>query len=145
MDDQDHTTNATQNDSAMMDQVALVSFVDKLIEERQDPNITDATRPQVRAMLLSEINQAINTHLINRLSEKDQLALDDLLNTNPSDEDLNKFFMSTSANIETEIAAAMLNFRNAYLAPLAKAVSQEQTTENSESPADLQPAPIGEN
>lgn len=119
MDDQDHTTNKTiPDDKAMMDQAALASFVDKLIEERKDPNVTEASKLQVKAMLLSELNEAINTHLINRLSEKDQLALDDLLNTNPSDDDLNKFFMDTVPNLEVEIASALLNFRTAYLTPI---------------------------
>ncbi len=137
MDDQDHTTNANQaSDKAMMDQAALASFIDKLIDERQDPNITEATHPQIKAMLLSELNQAINTHLINRLSEKDQLALEDLLNTNPSDDDLNKFFMDTIPNLEVEIASALLNFRTAYLTPIGGKAS--------EIPPPPPPAPVNE-
>lgn len=129
--------NNKSDKKAMMDEVALSAFVDKLIDERKDPNITQATRPQVKAMLLAEVNEAINTHMVNCLSEKDQLALDDLLNTNPTDEDLNKFFMETVSNVEVEIASALLNFHAAYVTPLGKAAPA--------APSPLSPAPVNKN
>lgn len=135
--------NDQTNNKAAMDQAALASFIYKLIDERKDPNITDATKPQVKAMLLSQLNEAINTHLINRLSEKDQLALDDLLNTNPSDDDLNKFFMDSVPNLEVEIASALLNFRTAYLTPIG-GISEEKAASHDDIPPPPPPAPVNE-
>lgn len=109
-------------DKAMMDQAALASFIDKIVTERNDPSIKQESLPQVKVVLLKELNDAINTQLINCLSEDDQVALDELLDKNSSDDELNQFFIEKIPNLEVEIASALLTFRNAYLSP----VSQQQ-------------------
>lgn len=106
------------DEKAIKDQVALASFVDDLIRDRKDPNITPQALPKVKAMLLSELNQAVNKHLIDRLSHQDQLALDEMLNKNATDDEIDKFFIQKIPSIQVEVAAALLNFRAAYLMPL---------------------------
>lgn len=126
-----------QNDKAMMDQIALLSFIEDLIKERKDPNITDANIAQVKEVLLKEVNDAINMHLINLLSEKDQIELDDILQRNAPDEELNQFFISKIPNLEAEIASALLNFRTVYLYK-----PEEQKTQDVSMPPPPPPAPV---
>jgi hypothetical protein len=102
----------------IMDQVALVSFVDDLIRDRKDANITDANVAEIRAMLLKKVNEEINTHMINCLTDKERVELDTMLDKNPTDKELHEYFVSKIPNLSTEIASVMLRFRAAYLLPV---------------------------
>ncbi len=102
----------TQQVNALKDQVALEHFVDELIKQRNDPK---AKPEETKALLLRQINEAINTQLVNVLSEKDQVALDELLDKNPTDDELNAFFIEKIPSVEVQVASALLNFRAAYL------------------------------
>ena len=73
--------------------------------------------------LLKEVNRAIFAHLVTQLSVNDQIALDSLLNTNPSDQQLNIFFVQRIPNLQVEIASALLNFRTAYLYPVHQQIA----------------------
>jgi hypothetical protein len=115
-----------KKDNALRDQVALLSFVEDLIKERKDPNINEKNIANVRALLLKEVNEAINTHLISLLTEKDQIELDVLLEKKMTNEELDDFFHKKIPNLEVEIASALLNFRAAYLYPLASQTSAEK-------------------
>jgi len=119
------------------DQVALLSFIDKLIEVRKDPTTTAESLPKIRELLLTELNDDINRSLISMLSEKDQVALDELLDKNVSDEEIDAFFASKIPNITEEIAAIMVKFKDAYLYPVRKQL--EEVAEKKAVP----PAPIG--
>ncbi|MDH7476341.1 MAG: hypothetical protein QHH09_02610 [Microgenomates group bacterium] len=135
----------------LKDQAALLSFVDDLIEARKDPNITDKNREQMRAFLLQQVNEAINTHLITLLSEDEQKELDVLLDKDVSNEELDRFFQQKIPNLTVEIATALLNFRAAYLFPViqkdleqqknANQPSQQQNQSQSEETS-LPPAPV---
>ncbi len=107
-----------KKDNALRDQVALLSFVDDLIKERKDPNVNEKNIADVRALLLKELNDAINTHLVSLLTERDQIELDVLLEKKMTNEELDDFFRKKIPNLEVEIASALLNFRAAYLYPL---------------------------
>lgn len=119
---------------ALMDRAAMESYVDDLIRDRADPHIKPENLPQTKQILLSQVNEAINMHLVNLLSPQDKIALDDLLVKNPSNEELDKFFLEKVPNLQVEIASALLNFRAAYL----YAVTSGQP------PAPPQPAPVKE-
>ncbi|MBI3620233.1 hypothetical protein HY214_03780 [Candidatus Roizmanbacteria bacterium] len=108
------------DDMAVKDQVALVSFVDDLIKARPDLKLKPAEIPAVRQTLLQEVNEAINTHLIQVLPDQDQQELDVLLQKNATDVELNAFFSQKIPDLSTEIATALLNFRAAYLLPVNK-------------------------
>jgi hypothetical protein len=105
------------NKQVIKDQIALLSYVDKLIEERQDPHITEKALPKVREYLLTRVNEAINTHLVNLLTEKDQEELEKLLDSNAHNDFITEFFEKKIPNLETEIAAVLLDFRSGYLYP----------------------------
>jgi hypothetical protein len=130
-----------QNKDAVMDQVALLGFVEDLIKARNDQTVTPAELPVIRQVLLGEVNQAINSHLVNLLSERQQIELDKLLDTNPSDEQLNNFFTKTIPNLGVEIAAALLNFRAAYLYPIRDQISTAVQSIAPAAPQAQQPVP----
>lgn len=119
MTDQNKSQDGQKDDKKIMDQVALLSYVDDLIKERKDPDVKPENMADVRGLLLKEVNNAINVHLIGLISEKDQVELDELLDKNVPDDELNQFFIKKIPNLEVEIASALLNFRAAYLYPLS--------------------------
>ena len=130
MTDQNQTSTAIPADqyekNKIMDQVALVSFVDDLIRDRKDPNVTDANMADIRATLLKKVNEEINIHMINCLTDKERIELDALLDKNPGDKELHEYFISKIPNLSVEIASVMLRFRAAYLLPLAQEQNQPE-------------------
>lgn len=128
-----------QNDKTMMDQVALLSYIDDLIKARTDLNPTPEDLPKLKTFLLHEINNAINTHLVSKLSAEAQKELDALLDKKPTDEELNTFFTRYIPNLEAEIAVALLTFRATYLYPVTNK-KQGQTPARK-----IMPAPLPDN
>jgi len=125
-------------DKKAMDQAALVHFVDDLIKERKDPNITPETLPAVRALLLRELNTDINTHMVNLLTDDQKKELDALLNKMPTDDELNKFFVERTPNADIEIAKVMVQFRAAYLGLVPAAFADDKAGKETTLP----PAPV---
>lgn len=117
--------------TSMQDQLAIRTFVDNLIKERKDPEVTPETLPVVHAMLVKQVNQAINEHFISLLNDTDVVELDKLLDANIPDNELNDFFRKKVDNISVEIATALLNFRAAYLYPVWKKQQEEQVAASS--------------
>lgn len=131
----DNTQQMVPSDNqSMMDEAAILSFIDDLIRDKNDSTITPGNVSQVREMLLEEVNNAINTHLVNLLSEPGQIQLDQLLDKDPSDDELNQFFLQKIPNLEIEIAAALLNFRSAYLYPVTQPERQFDNFGSPQSP-----------
>jgi hypothetical protein len=135
------------------DQIALLSYVDKLIEERQDPHITEKALPKVREYLLARVNEAINSHLVNLLTEKDREELEKLLDSNAHNDFITEFFEKKIPNLETEIAAVLLDFRTGYLYPQTNNEEEKVAapppptpaptdSESISTPPNLNPAPI---
>ena len=108
----------TTGNKAVRDQIALLTFIDDIIKERKDPDVKPENISQVKAVLLKEVNDSINRHLISLISEKDQVELDELLEKNVTDDELNEFFLKKIPQLEAEIASVLLNFRAAYLYPV---------------------------
>ena len=52
------------------DQQALLAFVDDLLSQRQDLNIPEERRQDVRIAMLGEVNEHINQHLVRLLSSE---------------------------------------------------------------------------
>lgn len=144
MTDQNSNPTQPKKNNALRDQVALLSFVDDLIKERKDPNVNEKNIANVRALLLKELNDAINTHLVSLLTERDQIELDVLLEKKMTNDQLDDFFRKKIPNLEVEIASALLNFRAAYLYPLTVPAKTEVAAVKRAplSPAPPAPAPI---
>lgn len=114
-------------DQPTRDEVALLSYVDDLLKARTDLNLKPEEIPNVRLMLLEEVNEAINTHLIQVLTDAERTELDGLLKNNATDAELDAFFAKQIPNVSAEITTALLNFRAVYLLPITK--SQPTPTE----------------
>ena len=107
--------------AGVKDQVAFMSFIDDVLKEKNDTSLTPDQLTQIKTLLLKELNEKVNTHLVALLSEKDQLELDELLNKNVNDEELDKFFQTKIPNLVPEMTSVLLNFRMDYLyTPVAK-------------------------
>lgn len=137
MTDQNQTPTTIPADqyekNKVMDQVALVTFVDDLIRDRKDPNVTEKNMAEVRAMLLKKVNEEINTHMINCLSDQQKVDLDAILDKNPTDKELHEYFISKIPNLSVEIASVMLRFRAAYLLPVTANAELESVSKGSSS------------
>jgi hypothetical protein len=120
MADQNQDKNLLKNQpQSIRDQVALLSFVENLIKEKNDPIKPDAL-PQVKVALLNELNEMINTRMVRLLDDHDQRELDILLKNNVPDEELDKFFEKKIPNLTVELASVLIDFRVAYLLPIDK-------------------------
>ncbi|PIU37494.1 hypothetical protein COT02_00585 [Candidatus Roizmanbacteria bacterium CG07_land_8_20_14_0_80_34_15] len=127
MADQNQDKNLLKNQSqSIRDQVALLSFVENLIKEKNDPIKPDAL-PQVKVAMLNELNEMINTRMVRLLDAPDQRELDILLKNKVSDEELDKFFENKIPNLTVELASVLIDFRVAYLLPLPSDKKEDLT------------------
>jgi len=141
MADQDNSkTNLASQPQGVRDQVALLSFIDNLIKEKNDQSITPEQLPQVKAALLTELNEMINTRMVTLLPEVSQRLLDAMLERKASDQELDKFFSEKIPNLSAEIASVLIDFRAAYLTPIAS-----PTPAVKDEPLMPSPAPITQN
>ena len=126
MADQNQNDYSLKNQpQSIRDQVALLSFIENLIKEKNDPTIKPESLPQVKAVLLNELNQMINTHMVAILPESDQRELDILLRNKVVDEELDKFFSEKIPNLAAELASVLIDFRTAYLLPLTSVKKED--------------------
>lgn len=122
------------------DQASLAAFVESLIKEKNDPNVTPQSILNVVEVLLGELDDQINTHLVNLLPEEKQKELERLLDNEAQDSELDSFFEKSIPNLESEIAAVLLNFRAGYLA-IPKPQSSPVKNVSTELVENLTPAP----
>jgi len=134
-----------QQPKSIRDQVALLSFLDNLIKEKNDPLIKPEQLQQVKAALLQELNEMINIQMVKSLSEADQRQLDAMFDRKANDEEIDDFFVKKIPNLSAEIASVLLDFRAAYLTPLnapsGQTQQQNQNLPPSPSVAQNPPAP----
>jgi hypothetical protein len=127
-----------QLNQGIQDQAALMSFIDDIIKEKNEPNLTEGQRNNVKVAMLNELNEQINIHLVKKLSEKDQIELEQLLKSKASEKDLNQFFVQKIPNLMAEIGSVMANYRTAVLYELTAKEAPKEPTPVS----DLPPAPV---
>jgi len=127
MADQNQDKNLLKDQpQSIRDQVALLSFVENLIKEKNDPIKPDAL-PQVKVAMLNELNEMINTRMVRLLDAPDQRELDILLKNKVSDEELDKFFEKKIHNLTVELESVLIDFRVAYLLPLPSDKKEDLT------------------
>lgn len=115
-----------QQPKGVRDQVALISFIENLINEKKDPAIKPEKLPIIKAVMLNELNEMINTRMVTLLSEVDQRQLDALMDRKATDEELDEFFIKKIPNLTSEIASVLLDFRNAFLSSLPGNKAEEK-------------------
>lgn len=111
------------------DQVALAAFVEQMIQDKKDPAVTLENISRLTEVLLGELNDQINTHLINILPEDKQKELEALLDKEANDMAIDGFFEKNIVNLEAEIAAVLLNFRAGYLAKVGQTPQSQPNTQ----------------
>lgn len=141
MTDQNTNQSNQPSERAIKDQIALIRYIDDLIKLRDDPHVTSGKLPAVKTLLLKEINEWINRHLITKLDDQGQIELEKLLNDKVSDEELDKFFLQKIPNLQSEIASVLFNFRTAYLYPVRDRIAQEAKAKAEQADVGA-PAPI---
>lgn len=126
---------------AIKNQIALMTFVDDLIKEINDPEVNEKNIIEVRTVILKELNDAINRHLISLLTKKDQEDLSALLDKNPPDDVIDDFFVQRIPNFESEVAAVLINFKAAYLYTFKNRQREKASVDHSKENSNLPPAP----
>ncbi|MFA6532411.1 MAG: hypothetical protein WCT22_00260 [Patescibacteria group bacterium] len=128
MTDQNTDKNNLNNQpQSIRDQVALLSFIEDLLKEKNDSTIKPEALPQVKAALLKELNDMINTHMVAILPEADQRELNILLKNKVAVEEIDKFFEEKIPNLAAELASVLIDFRTAYLLPLPPTKKEDLT------------------
>ncbi len=96
-------------------QSALYSFIDDLLTEVNTNEVSPEDLPQLKALLMLELQEVINVHLVSKLSENDQQELEKMLDRDAPAKELDQFFTQKIPNLEGEIMIALLSFRSAFL------------------------------
>ncbi len=110
----DNNTNG-QPSQAVKDKIALYDFVSELLPLRPELNLTAEEKPLVIEQLVKELDYTINAHLMDLLSDQAVEEFNTLLDSNPTDEQVDAFLANHIPNLSTEIAAAMLEFKTIFL------------------------------
>lgn len=107
--------NNGQPSQAVKDKIALYDFVSELLPLRPELNLTAEEKPLVIEQLVKELDYTINAHLMDLLSDQAIEEFNTLLDSNPTDEQVDEFLANRIPNLSTEIAAAMLEFKTIFL------------------------------
>ncbi len=96
-----------------MDQLDI--FIKEIIDTKQLPGITEEAKEGLREEMRERLLDQINRALVEALPEQKAAELSALLDTDPSDEQVQAFITESGVAIEKVTAQTMLNFRNRYL------------------------------
>lgn len=92
----------------------LEQYVDKLLSEKQLPDLGPEVIAQMKSDLLSRVEDRINAALIEHLNSDQMKEFDTLLETN-NEAEVQEFLKRSIPDLETVIATALINFRAIYL------------------------------
>lgn len=93
---------------------AIESFIEELLKKKGVKRGTKDYETQ-KQILLKEISETIDSTLINSLRIEDVKKLNELLDKNPSDEEIQEFFKQKLPNLEEIVTKSMLEFARGYL------------------------------
>ena len=93
---------------------AIESFIEELLKKKGVKRGTKDYETQ-KQILLKEVSETIDSTLINSLKIEDVKKLNELLDKNPSDEEIQEFFKQKLPNLEEIVTKSMLEFARGYL------------------------------
>lgn len=94
----------------------LVMFVDRLVEEKKFPEgLEKEVVDQIKADLLSRVEDRMNAVIINNLSPEKLEEFNKLMDNNISDEDMQKFCGDNIPDLPQLIASELIVFKQKYL------------------------------
>ena len=96
--------------------IDLTMFVNRLIEEKKLPeNLEKEVVDQIKADLLSQVEDRVNAVIINNLSPEKLEEFNQKLDSNISDEEMQKFCSENIPNLAQLIASELIVFKQTYL------------------------------
>lgn len=103
----------TKNANGALD---LKMFVDRLVEEKKYPeNLEQGVIDQIKADLLSRVEDRVNMLIISNLSEEKLIDFNKLMDKNVSDEEMQKFCSDNIPDLSQLIASELIVFRQTYI------------------------------
>jgi len=106
-------SNETSNNGANID---LQAFVERLVEEKKYPaDLEKGVVDQIKADLLSRVEDRVNMTIISNLSEEKLGEFNELMNKNVSDEEMRKFCSDNIPDLAQLIASELIVFRQTYI------------------------------
>ncbi len=104
---------ATINSEQVLD---LKMYVDRLVEEKKYPaNLEKGVVDQIKKDVLSRVEDTINMVIINNLSEENLEKFNKLIDSDISDEEMQKFCSDSIPNLTQLIASELIVFKQEYL------------------------------
>ena len=105
----EETKNAGEN-------LDLAMFVDRLVVEKKFPeDLEKEVVDQIKADLLSRVEDRVNAVIINNLSPEKLEEFNKLLDSDISDEDMQKFCGDNIPDLAQLIASELIVFKQTYL------------------------------
>lgn len=103
-------------DQNKKENIDLQAFVDKLYSEKKYPSdLEKEVVDQIKADLLSGVEDRINAIIINNLAEDKLEEFSNMIDGDISDEEVQKFCAENIPDLEERIAAELIIFQREYL------------------------------
>lgn len=93
----------------------LEEFVEKLIEEKNFPDLAPEVYEQVKKDLVQKLQETINARAIASLPQDKLEELNEMLDKGTSDEEVQKFMEANVPNAESFLTTVLMEFRKSYL------------------------------
>lgn len=93
----------------------LSEFVEKMVAEKGVAGMTPEQQAQLSKSLSEKLEEQIEQAMIKMLSDEQLVQLETMLDSNVSDEALEKFFDESGVDFSQAAAQAMTEFRKAYM------------------------------
>lgn len=94
--------------------IEIDQFVDKLLEEKNLPELGPEVLAEMKKDLVSRVEDRINTALIFNMSPEQLQRFNQLLDSD-NESETQAFLKTEIPDLETVIASALINFRATYL------------------------------
>lgn len=96
--------------------LTLEAFVDKLIEEKGLSSMADDVLTQMKADLLSRVEDRVNAEMLEALPSEKVEAFEELLNQESSTgDDVSSYLKENIPQFDEVLANALMGFRHTYL------------------------------
>lgn len=96
-------------------QDTIAKFIDDLIEEKGFPDISEEVRDEIRKDLLVRFDDFMAARIITALSDEDVKTFEEMLKTQKSEEEIQKFVSEHIPDFTNFLTNVLLEFRNVYL------------------------------
>ncbi|MEI6690259.1 MAG: hypothetical protein WCL07_00755 [bacterium] len=94
---------------------SLSDYADTLIKEKNYTTLTEEARVELRNDLLRRLNEFMMAKVVAELNEKDTQEFSTMLDTNPSEEQIQTFIKGKLSNPTEFIGNTLISFRKTFL------------------------------